>query len=222
MTQARGSRPLLRAYTIAIALVGWFAVLLQLALSLQLAVSNGKSMGAGLVIYLSYFTVLTNILVAVTLTFAWIAPATKAARFFARPGVNTAIATCIAVVGIAYSLLLRRIWNPQGWQLVADHLLHDAMPILFLAYWWVAVPKDGLRFTQLPAWLLYPIGYLIYSLVRGALTGTYSYPFIDVSTIGYGQAITNALLVLLAFVVVASTLLLVSRLDRIHPPSGDS
>ena len=86
----------------------------------------------------------------------------------------------------------------------------------------VAVPKDGLRFTQLPAWLLYPIGYLIYSLVRGALTGTYSYPFIDVSTIGYGQAITNALLVLLAFVVVASTLLLVSRLDRIHPPSGDS
>ena len=135
MTQARRSR-FLRAYTIAIALVGWSAILLQLVLSLRLATSNGKSVAAGLVIYLSYFTVLTNILVAVALTVPCFAPATKAGRFFDRPGVNTAIAAYIAVVGIAYSLLLRHIWNPEGWQLIADHLLHDAMPILFLVYWW--------------------------------------------------------------------------------------
>ena len=66
-------------------------------------------------------------------------------------------------------------------------------------------------------WLLYPIGYFAYSLVRGALTASYSYPFIDVSTIGYRQAMTNALLVLLAFVAVASALILVSRFDRKHP-----
>jgi len=204
LTQARRSR-FLRAYTIAIALVGWSAILLQLVLSLRLATSNGKSVAAGLVIYLSYFTVLTNILVAVALTVPCFAPATKAGRFFDRPGVNTAIAAYIAVVGIAYSLLLRHIWNPEGWQLIADHLLHDA------------IPKGGLRFAQLPVWLLYPIGYFAYSLVRGALTASYSYPFIDVSTIGYRQAMTNALLVLLAFVGVASALILVSRFDRKHP-----
>ena len=199
---------------IAIVSVGWFAIVLQLVLSLRLAASNGKSMAVGLAIYLGYFTVLTNLLVAIALTAPLAAPETRAGRFFERPGVNAAIAAYIAVVGIAYSLLLRHIWNPQGWQLVADHLLHDAMPILFLIYWWVAIPKGGLRFASIPAWLVYPIGYFAYSIARGAATGVYAYPFIDVMTIGYGQAMINALLVLVGFVVIASALILVSRLDR--------
>lgn len=45
------------------------------------------------------------------------------ARFFARPGVNSAVTAAMILVGVVYSLLLRASWNPQGWQLVADEAL---------------------------------------------------------------------------------------------------
>lgn len=48
---------------IALALVAWFGVLLQLLLSVRLAKSNGKSIIDGLIVYLGYFTVLSNVLV---------------------------------------------------------------------------------------------------------------------------------------------------------------
>jgi hypothetical protein len=51
------------------------------------------------------------------------------------------------------------------------------MPILFLIYWWFAVPTDGIRWTDLPTWLLYPIGYFVYTLVRGPFARHYPYPF---------------------------------------------
>ncbi len=52
--------------TTLVGLMAWFGVLLLQVLSLQLAVANGKSVGDGLVVYLGYFTVLTNLLVAVS------------------------------------------------------------------------------------------------------------------------------------------------------------
>ena len=214
--------PGLRAFTFVAALVAWAAVALQLVLSLQLAVANGRGILGGIVVYLSYFTILTNILVALTLSVPLAAPKGALGRFFARPGVATAVATAITVVGLAYFFLLRRIWDPQGWALVADVALHYVVPVLFLLYWGLAVPKGGLRFADIPKWLLYPLGYMVYVLIRGALTGLYPYYFIDASVLGYGAAFVNALGVLVGFVVVAAALVLVARATRpgsrdVHP-----
>ncbi len=210
--------PLLRTYTAVAALIGWSAVLLQGYLSLRLAADNGRSIGAGIVIYLGFFTVLTNILVALALSVPLLSPHSPIGKFFSRPGVNTAIAACIAMVGMVYSLLLRHIWNPQGLQLVVDMALHDVMPILFLIYWWIAVPKSGLRWTAIFSWMLYPVGYLLYSLIRGTLTGLYPYPFIDVNTLGYGKTLANAATMLAAYTVIALMLIGVGRLQRRHAP----
>lgn len=207
---------LLRTYTVIAALIGWSAILLQGYLSLRLAVDNGRSIGAGIVIYLGFFTVLTNILAALALAAPLLTPHSTIGKFFSRPGVNTAIAACIAMVGMVYSLLLRHIWNPQGLQLVVDIALHDVMPVLFLVYWWIAVPKSELRWTDIFSWMLYPVGYLLYSLVRGALTGLYPYPFIDVNTLGYGKILVNAAAMLAAFSIVAVILIGVGRLQRHH------
>ena len=156
---ASASSPGLRAFTLLAALVAWAAVTLQLVLSLQLAVANGRGILGGVVVYLSYFTILTNILVALTLSVPLAAPKGTLGRFFSRPGVATAVGTAITVVGLAYFFLLRRIWDPQGWNLVADAALHYVVPVLFLLYWYLAVPKGGLRFRRhpqvaaVPAWL---------------------------------------------------------------------
>ena len=124
---------------------------------------------------------------------------------------NTGIAASIAVVGIAYALLLQHLWDPQGLQLVADVLLHNVMPVLFIVYWWVAVPRGDVRWTHISRWMLYPVIYFAYAMIRGAVSGIYPYYFIDASALGYTRALGNAVGILVAFVAVAVLLVAVGR-----------
>ena len=78
--------------TSAIALLVWFGVVLQLVLSLQLAAANGKSIGQGLIVYFGFFTVLTNILVSLTLTWPLAAPHSRLGQFFAHASVRAGVA----------------------------------------------------------------------------------------------------------------------------------
>ena len=204
----------LRAFAIVIALLGWFAIVLQFYLSLRLAVSNGRGVGWGIFVYFGYFTILTNILAAIAVTAPLTLPNSALGRFFQRPGVITAIATAITIVGIVYSLLLRQLWNPEGLQRIADGIMHDIMPILFLVYWWFAVPRGSIRWTDIPRWLLYPLGYFLYALVRGAIAASYPYPFMDVGKLGYGQVFINAIGMLLGFTLIASILVGINALKK--------
>ncbi|WP_236196444.1 Pr6Pr family membrane protein [Pseudomonas glycinae] len=194
-----------------VAVLGWAGLGIQLYLIFFARLSVGASLLGGLVSFFSYFTVLTNTLVAVVLTCAVTERESAARRWFLQPWVSSGIAVSIAVVGLAYSILLRHLWHPQGWQFVADELLHDVMPLLFLAYWWLCVPKGSLRLKHLPLWLIYPLVYFAYALLRGHLLGAYAYPFIDVALLGYPQVFVNAGGILLGFVLMA---LLVIGIDR--------
>ncbi|WP_460096802.1 Pr6Pr family membrane protein [Pseudomonas sp. H3_C08] len=193
------------------AILGWAGLGIQLYLIFFARLSVGASLLGGLVSFFSYFTILTNTLVATVLTCAVTARETAARRWFLQPWVSSGIAVSIAVVGLAYSLLLRHLWHPEGWQFIADELLHDVMPLLFLGYWWLCVPKGTLRLGHLPVWLIYPLVYFIYALLRGHLLGAYAYPFIDVAVLGYSQVLLNAGGILLGFVGIG---LLVIGLDR--------
>ena len=194
-----------------VAVLGWPALGLQLVLTLQLATANGKSLAGGLIVYFSFFTILTNVLAALTVTLPPALPGSRAGRFFARPDVATGVAASIAIVGITYSVLLRHTWNPQGLQRVADIALHDLMPIAFLIWWWVAVPADRLRWSAAAAWALYPLVYFGYALAHGAQSGQYAYPFIDVGAVGYGRVVLNGLGILAVFLVVGLGLIAVGR-----------
>lgn len=194
-----------------LAVLGWAGLTTQLYLILFARLSIGASLLGGLVSFFSYFTILTNTLVATVLTCAVTERECAARRWFLQPWVSSGIAVSIAVVGLAYSILLRHLWHPQGWQFVADELLHDVMPLLFLGYWWRCVPKGTLRLWHLPLWLIYPLVYFIYALLRGHLLGAYAYPFIDVAVLGYPQVLANAGGIFVGFVLVG---LLVIGLDR--------
>lgn len=202
-----------RILAAALAVVAWFAVLLQLYLSLRLAIANGNSIGGGIVIFLGYFTVLTNILVCVALTFPLLAPASAPGRFFARPAVAGGVAASITLVALAYHLLLRNVWDPQGLQWLADVLLHYVVPILYVLYWWLVVPKASLRWTHPLLWAGYPAAYLAYALVRGSMIGSYPYPFIDVAVIGYQQTVLNAMGLLVGFIALGLLFVALGRLQ---------
>ncbi|WP_433898456.1 Pr6Pr family membrane protein [Pseudomonas sp. PSE1(2024)] len=193
------------------AVLGWAGLGIQLYLIFFARLSVGASLLGGVVSFFSYFTVLTNTLVAVVLTCAVTDRESAARRWFLQPWVSSGIAVSIAVVGLAYSILLRHLWHPQGWQFIADELLHDVMPLLFLAYWWLCVPKGTLRLKHLPLWLIYPLVYFAYALLRGHLLGAYAYPFIDVALLGYPQVFVNAGGILLGFVLIALLLIGIDR-----------
>lgn len=205
-----------RSWIAAVAATGWFALALQMYLVLALRYEVQASLLGGLVNFFSYFTVLSNTLAAAALTAAASPPATATARFFQRPAVVGGITCSLLLVGLAYSLLLRNLWQPHGWQWLANELLHDVMPLLCLAFWWWRVPRGHLRGWHLPLWALYPAVYFAFILVRGAVIGTWPYPFVDVSALGYPQVLLNALMILAGFLLIGAALWAVDR----HSSSG--
>ncbi|TDF81686.1 Pr6Pr family membrane protein [Pseudomonas sp. H9] len=184
------------------ACLGWSALAIQLYLVLLARWHEQASLIGGLINFFSYFTVLSNTLVAVVLTQAVFGRPSAARRWFLSPAVSSGVTVSIAFVALAYSLLLRHMWQPQGWQWLADELLHDVMPLLFVGYWWCCVEKGSLRLKHLMAWLLYPAGYFAFALWRGQSIGVYPYPFIDVAELGYTQVLVNALAMMLGFIAI--------------------
>ncbi|WP_333677413.1 Pr6Pr family membrane protein [Dyella sp.] len=194
-----------------IAVIAWFGVFLQLYLSLRLTGAMGMSLAWGMAIYLGYFTVLTNLLVGVAMTWPLVAPSSACSDFFVRPVAIGWVTASIAFVGIAYFVLLRHVWNPQGLQLVADVVMHYVVPALVVIYSVTALRHAPLRWTSPLWWSLYPIGYFAYVLVRGASIGRYPYHFIDVSQLGYALVLRNAVVLLAAFLGLSYGLMLLWR-----------
>ncbi len=151
--------------------------------------------------FFEFFTILTNLIVAVSLTFALLAPAMSIGRFFARPGVKTAVAVYIALVGIVYNLVLQGLHEFSGAAWVADFLTHDLVPLLYVAYWLFLVPKGELNWKMPLSWLIYPLVYLPYVLIRGSSTGRYPYPFLDVGELGLGVVLINTVVLTIVFLV---------------------
>ncbi|MHA6787069.1 Pr6Pr family membrane protein [Pseudomonas bijieensis] len=206
------------ARLVAVATVlGWTGLSIQLYLILLGRWELDASLLGGLVNFFSFFTVLTNTLVAVVLTWELNPRQSPARRWFLWPSVRSGIAVSIALVSLAYNLLLRHLWQPEGWQFVADELLHDVMPLLYIVYWWLYVPKGTLRLGHIGLWMIYPLVYFAYVLLRGDLLAAYPYPFIDVANLGYPQVFINAGGILAGFVGIALAVVGVDRwLGRTH------
>jgi hypothetical protein len=204
----------MRVYATIGALAGWFSLALQLYLMLVQSPRQSMAMVGTVVTFLSFFTILTNLLAALVFTSIAIRPA--GAEFFRRPWVQAGTAVYIAIVGISYHLLLRQLWNPQGAQLVADILLHSVMPAAYLLYWFLFGPREGLHWKDAVAWLGYPGVYLVYILARGAAIGVYPYPFVDVNLLGYGGVLIRAAIFLIAFLGMGLLVVAVGRWTRDH------
>jgi hypothetical protein len=59
------------------------------------------------------------------------------------------------------------------------------VPLLFVLGWLIYLPKARLPWKALLSWLGYPLAYLVFVLLGGALTQRYPYYFVDVTKLGY-------------------------------------
>lgn len=196
---------LYRIFLLLLSVLAWFALAAQLYIIIRY---RNSSVGATVVQYFSYYTILTNLMIA----------SVTAALFIRREDTSkrqktlTAILVYIMTVGLTYNTILRSLWKPQGLQLLADNLLHSIIPFLYLIFWIFFVKKQLLQWQDVFSWLVYPMLYLIYILVRGAYFGVYPYPFIDVGQLGYGRVMLNALVVTAVILIFSFLFVGVSKL----------
>ena len=94
---------------------------------------------------------------------------------------------------------------------MVDELLHSIIPVLFIIYWIVFKAKSKLRFASAFPWLLYPLVYVIYILIRGSFSGFFPYPFVDVGKLGYPKVFINCFYLFLAFLMVSLLVIFIGR-----------
>lgn len=209
MDVARNSRSRIALGLVAV--VAWLGVLLQLYLSIRLALGNGKSLVGGVVAFFGYFTVITNIFVALASTLPVVFGRSRVGGWFGTGMVLGCATTAIVLVGIVYHVLLRNLWEPEGSQWVADVTLHYGVPISLFVYWICFPPSQRLPFWAPLGWCLYPAIYVVYALARGEVIGSYPYPFIDVANLGYSKVLLNSLGLLVVYVVIGGVVYGIAR-----------
>lgn len=186
--------------TIIISIIAWFALAAQYYLIIE---NRVEPVAETTIRYFSFFTILTNLLVAIVITKEIFKENSRS--FF------TAVTVYITIVGAVYQVLLRHIWSPTGLQKLVDELLHTIIPLLVIIYWCTWKNKVYLTYRKIFAWAIYPLVYFGYILLRGASSHFYPYPFINVDTLGYTQVLINSFFILLVFVLVSSIYIWIAR-----------
>lgn len=196
--------------------IGAIGLVVQAAISIPASMQAGRSLGASLVFLLSFFTILTNgaaVLVYAAILFRGdrVPP-----PFYARSRVRGGVAVAMAIVFVVYITVLAPIWAPEGLFLLCDILLHYVTPAIFVA-WWLLAGRDGTaRWSDIPKWLIYPLAYLAYALLRAPIAGEVPYPFLDVAKNGAGAVVAASLLVMLLFLALSAVAVIVDT--RLAPP----
>jgi len=198
-------------YRVVVSALGWFAIILQY--SLIASTRSGPELVAWTINYFSFFTTIGNILVALAMTLPWLAPHSRLGQWLLRSSVRTVIVAYIIVVGVVYHLMLRNLYNPQGWRLACVVILHYLIPPLFIIDWLAFVQKRDLSWKILFGALALPVIYVAWTLVHGAVTGFYPYPFINVARFGYAQVLTTIGAMIAAFVGLVLALVGIGRLS---------
>lgn len=185
------NKTFLIGYKLFFSLLGFSAIVTEISIITERGVFNPTN-------FFSFFTVENNILVFITfLISALLTAAGRAPRWLDK--LRGATTMYIVVVGIGFAVLLSGLEDTVLTAVPWDNIvLHYIIPVAVFADLLIDRPKTKLRFTQSLVWLLYPIAYIAYSLIRGAITGWYPYPFLNPSHKGYDSiaAISAALLLL--------------------------
>ena len=158
--------------------------------------------------YFSYFTIQSNIAVllaslAVLLAKPLGEPWWRALRLAALLG--------IAVTGIIYVTVLAGDSHLTGWSQVANIMLHYLAPPLTVLAWLAFGPWVPFAWSDIVRALVWPSLWIAYTLIRGAIVEWYPYPFIDVTTKGYGAVAVNIVVITVFATVLAALFVAVDR-----------
>jgi len=181
-------------YKLFFGLLGFSAIVTEIAT----VIAQGKWAPSN---FFSYFTIEANtfafVVFLVSAFFTFAGKKSKTLDFFR--GASTFF---MVVTGIVFAVLLSGI---EGIALTAapwdNIVLHYLVPIAVVFDWIVDPPSQRVSFKKALLWLLFPLAYLGYSLIRGPIAEWYPYPFLNPANGGYGQVALTSIIILVVGVV---------------------
>lgn len=189
---------------------GATSAIVTFGLALQFILAISKESGAGafestsarIVNFFSFFTVQSNILVAVT-TGLLARNRDRHSTLFRVLRLDAVV--CIAVTGVVFHLALSSLQELTGWDALADLLLHTLSPILGALGWVVFGPRGQITPRIVRLAVIAPVCWLGYALAYGSVVEDrngndyYAYPFMNVQVHGYAVALFRCAVVAALF-----------------------
>lgn len=207
-------RILFAVLRVAVAIAIIAAVVGQLQLSIGYWQEKAADVGAHTVHFFSFFTIESNVISAVVLLMgAYFLLFGRGADPRWYNLVRASAASYMIVTGIVYNLLLRGIELPQGSTLPwSNEVLHVIACLWLLIDWLFAPGRSPIAARELWKVLVFPIVWVIYTLVRGPLVADtvygndfwYPYPFLNPNTSANGYLSVAFYVVLIALVISAT------------------
>jgi hypothetical protein len=183
----------------------FFALLVLTAITGQLDHSLQKT-GFSLVNFFSYFTIESNLFAAAILLMSAYLLIHSKKRSHEQEMLRGAATLYMVTTGIIYGLLLSKAKVQITLPWVND-VLHRLFPLVMLFDWLYDKPTHKITARQSLLWLVFPVIYLMYSLIHGPLAHHwYPYPFIDVSQHGYLKVLISSLFIAVFVVALAQIL----------------
>lgn len=170
------------------AVVAVTALVLQLILVVQggrvLDESEPPALGLRLARLVAYFTIQSNLLVAMVATLLARDPSRDGSAFRA---LRLAATVGITVTGLVHFFLLRPLLDLSGADWLADKMLHMAVPLLAVVGWFAFGPRPRIDGRAIAVAFAWPITWLAVTLVVGGATRWVPYPFLDFRTEGWAH-----------------------------------
>jgi hypothetical protein len=155
--------------------------------------------------YLSqFFTILTNAVVMVLMLWIFLG------RNLSTRWIKATV-VAIAMVGIIYHFLLAHLVEFEGLAFWADHGVHTAVPALSVIWWIFLAPKPRLHLSDLVIWVVWPLLYCAYILVRANFSGFYPYPFLNLPELGWSGLAISIGGLLASFVTIGLLMTIIGR-----------
>lgn len=151
-----------------------------------------------IIFYYSFFTVLSNIMLALSCLILTFKP-NCSNLLFNVIRLNGLVGVLITM--IVYNLMLRGIHRPPTVLLqFANESLHVVIPLLGLISWLIYGPFYRIQLKVIVCAFLTLLTYGVYIFMRGYYTNLYPYPFINVNRVGYENAFIAVIAIAVLFV----------------------
>jgi hypothetical protein len=161
--------------------------------------------------YFTYFTIQSSFIAALVLLFGGVSALSRAEDSVRYTQLRMSVVAYAVVTALVYNVLLRGIpysgFHPSPWP---GELMHVWIPIFIVLDWLLSPGRPRLPWTALRIVIIYPLVWLAFTLLRGAVTGWYPYPFLSPGT-GW-PSVTIYVVGIAAFIVgLASVAIVYSR-----------